>query len=90
MEIQLRQFLENKFDLLGNHRVKKLSKKFGKFKNFSYIYYVKLRDDKKKIVYIDMDGALVDFGKPIDDWFTNHPHLEDRYKTFPRPHTRFI
>ena len=38
---------------------------------------------KKKIVYIDMDGVLVDFGKTIDDWFTNHPHLEDRYKTFP-------
>ena len=38
---------------------------------------------KKKIVYIDMDGVLVDFGKAIDDWFVNHPHLEDRYKTFP-------
>ena len=38
---------------------------------------------KKKIVYIDMDGVLVDFGKAIDDWFANHPHLEDRYKTFP-------
>jgi len=38
---------------------------------------------KKKIVYIDMDGVLVDFGKAIDDWFKNHPHLQDRYKTFP-------
>lgn len=38
---------------------------------------------KKKIVYIDMDGVLVDFGKAIDDWFTNHPHLKERYKTFP-------
>ena len=37
----------------------------------------------KKIVYIDMDGVLVDFGKAINDWFINHPHLEDRYKTFP-------
>ena len=39
--------------------------------------------NKKKIVYIDMDGVLVDFGKAIDDWFKSHPHLEDRYKTFP-------
>ena len=38
---------------------------------------------KKKIVYIDMDGVLVDFGKAIDDWFQNHPHLKERYKTFP-------
>ena len=38
---------------------------------------------KKKIVYIDMDGVLVDFGKAIDDWFKSHPHLQDRYKTFP-------
>ena len=38
---------------------------------------------KKKIVYIDMDGVLVDFGKAIDDWFNSHPHLVDRYKTFP-------
>ena len=38
---------------------------------------------KKKIVYIDMDGVLVDFGKAIEDWFTNHPHLKGRYETFP-------
>ena len=38
---------------------------------------------KKKIDYIDMDGVLVDFGKAIEDWFTNHPHLKERYKTFP-------
>ena len=37
----------------------------------------------KKIVYIDMDGVLVDFGKAIDDWFKKHPHLVERYKTFP-------
>jgi len=37
----------------------------------------------KKIVYIDMDGVLVDFGKAIEDWFTNHPHLKERYKSFP-------
>jgi 5'(3')-deoxyribonucleotidase len=38
---------------------------------------------KKKIVYIDMDGVLVDFGKAIEDWFTNHPHLKERYESFP-------
>jgi 5'(3')-deoxyribonucleotidase len=38
---------------------------------------------KKKIVYIDMDGVLVDFGKAIEDWFANHPHLKGRYETFP-------
>jgi 5'-nucleotidase len=38
---------------------------------------------KKKIIYIDMDGVLVDFGKAIDDWFALHPHLKERYKTFP-------
>ena len=30
-----------------------------------------------------MDEALVDFGKAIDDWLKSHPHLKDRYKTFP-------
>ena len=38
---------------------------------------------KKKIVYIDMDGVLVDFGKAIEEWFTNHPHLKERYKDNP-------
>jgi len=38
---------------------------------------------KKKIVYIDMDGVMVDFGKAIKDWFIAHPHLQERYKTFP-------
>ena len=39
--------------------------------------------NKKKIVYIDMDGVIVDFGKAINDWFEKHPHLEERYKTHP-------
>ena len=39
--------------------------------------------NKKKIVYIDMDGVLVDFGWAIQDWFDKHPHLEERYKTHP-------
>ena len=44
---------------------------------------IKINNLKKKIVYIDMDGVLVDFGKAIEDWFISHPHLEERYKTFP-------
>lgn len=44
---------------------------------------IKTLNLKKKIVYIDMDGVLVDFGKAIQDWFDNHPHLKERYKTFP-------
>ena len=47
------------------------------------INHNKEKDLKKKIVYIDMDGVLVDFGKAIEDWFTNHPHLKGRYETFP-------
>jgi 5'(3')-deoxyribonucleotidase len=38
---------------------------------------------KKKIVYIDMDGVLVDFGKAINVWFEDHPHLKERYKSNP-------
>ena len=44
---------------------------------------IKINNLKKKIVYIDMDGVLVNFGKAIKDWFITHPHLEERYKTFP-------
>ena len=38
---------------------------------------------KKKIIYIDMDGVLVDFGWAIQDWFNKHPHLEERWKDMP-------
>ena len=37
----------------------------------------------KKILYIDMDGVLVDLEKEFDKFFTNHPHLKDRYKDNP-------
>jgi len=37
----------------------------------------------KKILYIDMDGVLVDLGKSFDDFFTKHPHLKERYKDCP-------
>ena len=39
--------------------------------------------EKKKIVYIDMDGVLVNFGAAIQDWFEKHPHLIERYKDNP-------
>jgi 5'-nucleotidase len=39
--------------------------------------------EKKKIVYIDMDGVIVDFGAAIQDWFEKHPHLIERYKDNP-------
>ena len=39
--------------------------------------------EKKKIVYIDMDGVIVDFGAAIKDWFDKHPHLQERYKSHP-------
>ena len=39
--------------------------------------------NKKKIVYIDMDGVIVNFGAAIQDWFDKHPHLVDRYKHNP-------
>ena len=38
---------------------------------------------KKKILYIDLDGVLVDIGKSFDDFFETHPHLRERYKGFP-------
>ena len=38
---------------------------------------------EKKIVYIDMDGVLVNFGAAIQDWFDKHPHLEERWKDMP-------
>lgn len=38
---------------------------------------------KKKIVYIDMDGVLVNFGWAIQDWFDKHPHLVERYQDCP-------
>jgi len=37
----------------------------------------------KKIIFIDMDGVIVDFNGAINKWFTLYPHLNDRYKSFP-------
>ena len=39
--------------------------------------------EKKKIVYIDMDGVLVDLGKAFDKFFKLHPYLKERYADNP-------
>jgi 5'(3')-deoxyribonucleotidase len=38
---------------------------------------------QKKILYLDMDGVLVDLMYEINMWFENHPHLIDKYKNHP-------
>jgi len=37
----------------------------------------------KKIIYIDMDGVLVDLGYQINQFFEKYPHLEERYRECP-------
>jgi 5'-nucleotidase len=37
----------------------------------------------KKIVYLDMDGVLVDLTSNIENFFTNYPHLKSRYEKNP-------
>ena len=39
--------------------------------------------ENKKILYIDMDGVLVDLKAEFDKWFELHPHLVDKYKKCP-------
>ncbi len=38
---------------------------------------------KKKIVYIDMDGVLVNLGDEITRWFAAHPHLKEKFSNNP-------
>tara|TARA_Y100001937_G_scaffold74025_1_gene100747 strand:- start:884 stop:1363 length:480 start_codon:yes stop_codon:yes gene_type:complete len=37
----------------------------------------------KKILFIDMDGVMVDFGTHIKSWFDSHQHLIEKFKTCP-------
>jgi 5'(3')-deoxyribonucleotidase len=37
----------------------------------------------KKIVYIDMDGVLVDLEKEFDKFFSYNPHLREKFKGCP-------
>ena len=39
----------------------------------------------KKVLYIDMDGVLVDFNKAITKFLNTHPHLKDKFKDCPDP-----
>jgi len=39
--------------------------------------------ERKKIIYIDMDGVLVDLNREFDHWFEAHPNLKGRYKHNP-------
>ena len=39
--------------------------------------------ENKKVIYIDMDGVLVDLGKSFDKFFELHPYLKERYKHNP-------
>jgi 5'-nucleotidase len=38
---------------------------------------------KKKIVYIDMDGVLVDLGKAINQYYELNPHHKEKYESNP-------
>lgn len=38
---------------------------------------------KKKRILIDMDGVIVDLDSEIRKWFSEHPHLKDRFETHP-------
>ena len=44
----------------------------------------------KKILYIDMDGVLVNLGDEITRWFDSHPHLRDKFEKNPDHIMRFI
>lgn len=37
----------------------------------------------KKVVFIDMDGVIVDLGTNINNWFNKHPDLHNKYKQNP-------
>ena len=37
----------------------------------------------KKVLYIDMDGVIVDFNKAITNFLDIHPHLKDKFKDCP-------
>ena len=39
--------------------------------------------EQKKVIYIDMDGVLVDLEKAFNKFFELHPQLKERYKNNP-------
>lgn len=40
-------------------------------------------NNEKKILYIDMDGVLVDLSKEFEKFFEEHPDLRERFKNCP-------
>lgn len=38
---------------------------------------------KKEILFLDMDGVLVNLNDHINLWFELHPHLKERFEKFP-------
>lgn len=38
---------------------------------------------EKEILYLDMDGVLVNLNDHIKLWFELHPHLKERFEKFP-------
>lgn len=40
-------------------------------------------NNEKKILYIDMDGVLVDLSKEFENFFEEHPNLRERFKGCP-------
>ena len=42
-----------------------------------------MENEAKRIVYLDMDGVLVDLSSHISNWLEKFPHLKSRYKEFP-------
>lgn len=38
---------------------------------------------EKEILYLDMDGVLVNLDHTIKRWFETYPHLKERYNGFP-------
>ena len=42
-----------------------------------------MKNSNKKIVYIDMDGVLVDFSKAVEDKFKLYPTFKEKYKHNP-------
>jgi 5'-nucleotidase len=62
---------------------------FGNMEIISDLYCIRMRhnnnnmSEKKKIVYIDMDGVLVDLSKEFEKFYEEHPFLRERYKKCP-------
>jgi 5'-nucleotidase len=41
------------------------------------------QESHRKVVFIDMDGVIVDLSRAIKNWFGNNPKLEEKYMEHP-------